>query len=87
MTKKRKAQTPAKKVAPKKSKATPKSKLGEEITDTAGDEELALKLAGEGRRESVGKKAQRAKALADIRKVRASTATPVEGRVLLLIFF
>ena len=42
--------------------------------DTAGDEELARALASEGKRESIkekDKKAQRAKALADIRKVRA----------------
>ena len=73
--KKRKAATPAKKPAPKKAKpVVHESEDEENEADTAGDEELARQLAGEGKRESVkekDKKAQRAKALADIRKVRA----------------
>ena len=83
-SKKRKAPTPAKKPAakpaPKKAKAVVESEDEAEkeekeagAPDTAGDEELARALASEGKRESIkekDKKAQRAKALADIRKVR-----------------
>ena len=77
-TKKRKAPTPAKKPAAKKAKEVPQPKKKDadedEVPDTAGDEELARKL--EGKRESTrnrdttGKTAQKAKALAEIRKVR-----------------
>ena len=80
-SKKRKAPTPAKKPAakpaPKKAKAVVEESDEEEKEtagpDTAGDEELARALASEGKRESIkekDKKAQRAKVLADMRKVR-----------------